>query len=219
MAIHGPSKSGKTYTALCLACMLAKDKPPVVIDAEAGRSRQYAGLTAKCEGADGLVLAFDVGKLSSHSPQNYQTAIQCAADAGYGVLVVDGISQAYETLLEDVERLTSRKYHGNSFRAWGEAGPIWKRMIANIIDYPGHVIVTMRTKTKYEVEMVNGKARPKKVGTAPIVRDGTEYEFDHLLAMDAATGTLDSRSAAMDGRGQKIYEKPGRKLLADIMGE
>ena len=221
LAIHGPSKSGKTYTALCVACMLAQRRKcrPAVIDSEQGRARLYAGSKAVCEGAGDLVLDFDLLPLIHFEPENYSRAIKLAADAGYKVLVIDGLSQAWETLLETIEGLTQAKYRGNSFRAWGEGTPIYRRLMASILDFSGDVVVTMRSKTTYEVETVDGKAKPKKVGLQPVMRDSAEYEFDHVLAMDGACGTLDSRSAALAGKVQRTYSTPGRQFLAAILGE
>ncbi len=41
----------------------------------------------------------------------------------------------------------------------------------------------MRAKTEYVIQEVNGKQVPKKIGMAPIQRDGVEYEFDVVADM------------------------------------
>ena len=58
-------------------------------------------------------------------------------------------------------------------------------MIEAILGYPGHVIVTMRTKTAYEITKTdNGKTVPVKIGLQPEQRNGIEYEFDVVGDMD-----------------------------------
>jgi hypothetical protein len=68
---------------------------------------------------------------------------------------------------------------------WKEFSPIERAMIDRMIASPCHIICTMRTKTEY-VEEVNaqGKKVRKKVGLAPVQRQGLEFEFDLVAYMD-----------------------------------
>jgi hypothetical protein len=75
------------------------------------------------------------------------------------------------------------------------------------------VIVTMRSKTEYVmVEEVNRQGKtvqvPRKIGLAPIQRDGMEYEFDLYGRMDQSNQIQISKSrcSAMSGR---TSDKPG----------
>ena len=48
-----------------------------------------------------------------------------------------------------------------------------------------HVIVCLRSKMEYILEQNDkGKHIPKKVGMAPIMRDGVEYEFTTVFDLD-----------------------------------
>ena len=80
------------------------------------------------------------------------------------------------------------------------------------------VIGTIRTKTADEiVEDDRGKKAPKKIGLAPVQRQGLEYEFTVVLDLDAdshiATASKD-RTGLFDGRHFVITAATGRELAA-----
>lgn len=135
LALDGPSKSGKTMTALRLAHLLGKKT--CVIDAENGTSELYAGLIY-----DDVPLTFDVSLLRTSSPDDYTAAISAVAAAGYDVLIVDGISPAWggaEGMLAQHDRVGGK----SSWADWLKVNPMQSRMIGAIQTYPGHVICTM----------------------------------------------------------------------------
>lgn len=175
IALVGPSGSGKTYTALVLASGLGERI--AVIDTERGSASKYAS-----------VVPFDALDLDVHSPQEYVQAIADAAREGYEVLVIDSLSHAWngrEGALEQVDRAASRSRSGNSFTAWRDVTPLHNQLVDAILRFPGHVIVTMRATTAYELQEGNGgKKTPVKIGMKPIQRDGIEYEFDIVADMD-----------------------------------
>jgi hypothetical protein len=43
-----------------------------------------------------------------------------------------------------------------------------------------HILASMRAKTEWVLDRDDqtGKSTPRKVGLAPVMRDGIEYEFD-----------------------------------------
>ena len=90
-----------------------------------------------------------------------------AGRAGYDVLIIDSVSHAWQELLEEVDRLAYQKYRGNTFAAWKDGTPKQKRFINAILQYPGHVIVTMRSKTEWGIETRDGKNDPVRNGTVP----------------------------------------------------
>jgi len=202
MALAGPSGSGKTFTALTLAHTLAGDKGVAIIDTERGSASKYADVFP----------AFDVVELDNFNPTHYIEAINAAAHAGYGVLVIDSLSHAWNGqggLLEIVEAIAKRSKSNNTFNAWGEATPLQNRLIDAITRAPMHVICTMRTKTEYVVEVnQHGKSVPRKVGTAPIQRADVEYEFDVYADMDIDNTMIvhKSRCSALAGA---VISKPG----------
>ena len=81
-----------------------------------------------------------------------------AAKSGYGVLVIDSLSHAWRELTEEVDRITQSSANKNSLMAWGKVSPKQKRLVEALLNYPGHVIATMRSKTEWVIgEGKNGK--------------------------------------------------------------
>ncbi len=207
LALIGPSGSGKTYTALTLAGALGKKT--ALIDTERGSASKYADL-----------FDFEVCDLETFSPENYIRTIVEAGQGGYDTLVIDSLSHAWMGkggALEMVDQEAKRSKSNNTFTAWREVTPWHNRLVDTILQCPCHVIVTMRAKTEYAMETVNGKSVPRKVGLAPIQRDGMEYEFDVVADMDLDLNFIVSktRCSALVGA---IVNKPtadlGKTLLA-----
>lgn len=170
LALYGPSGSGKTYTALTIAQALGK--PVAVIDTERGSASKYAGDVAE----------FDVMELTSFEPAKYIAALKEAAGASYPTVVIDSLSHAW---MGKGGLLDQADAKGGRFDAWKQLTPQQHSLIDAILAYPGDVIVTMRTKTEYIVEKdERGKSAPRKVGTAPVQKDGVEYEFDVAASLD-----------------------------------
>ncbi len=205
MALAGPSGSGKTYTSLILASSLAGDKGIIVIDTERGSAAKYADL-----------FTFDTIELDTFSPENYIDAIHVAEQAGYDVLIIDSLSHEWNGaggMLEIVDTIAKRNKAGNTFTAWGEATPRHNRLVDAITRANMHVIVTMRSKQDYVIEKDErtGKSIPRKVGMAPIQRDGFEYETDVFCDLDMENTLIvqKSRCPALSGA---VIAKPDAKV-------
>jgi AAA domain-containing protein len=177
VALAGPSGSGKTWTSLVLATVLAEGGRFGVIDTERGSASKYAG-----------PFTFDRLNLYTYDPRDLVKALAASASAGHAAVMIDSLSRFWGGtggMLEIVDNAAKRSYGGNSFGGWKEARPIENDMIEAILGYPGHVIVTMRTKTAYEITKTdNGKTVPVKIGLQPEQRNGIEYEFDVVADMD-----------------------------------
>jgi hypothetical protein len=205
LAIFGPSGSGKTFTGLRLATGLGGSV--AVIDTERGSASKYADR-----------FNFDVLDLPRKDINTYCEAIAAAGQAGYAVLVIDSLTHAWHELLEEVDKLASAKYRGNTWSAWSEGTPKQRRLVNTILDFPGHVIATMRTKTEWTVEETDrGKTKPIRVGLAPEQGKGIEYEFDLLMEINVAhIGTVikDRTGKYQDQTIDKPGEELGRELAA-----
>lgn len=202
MAIIGPSGSGKTYTALTIASHLGQRV--ALIDTERGSASKYAGQ-----------FAFDVLELETFDPRVYVQGIRDAGGAGYDVLVIDSLSHAWagkDGALEQVDKAKARTQSGNSFAAWRDVTPMHNALVDAILQCPCHVIATMRAKTEYVLE-TDGRGRqvPRKVGMAPVQRDGVEYEFDVVADMDLDHNLIVSktRCPALDAA---VVNKPGEDV-------
>ena len=102
----------------------------------------------------------------------------------------------------------------NSYTAWDEAGKMQNTLINSLLSLPCHVIVTLRTKTAYTMEVNDrGKNVPVKIGLAPIQRENTEYEFDIVLNLDRqhyATASKDT--TFLDDFNAPITPEIGAKI-------
>lgn len=207
MALYGPSGSGKTFTALAIAVELLRlMKLPgriAVVDSERGSASKYADK-----------FDFDVNELDSYAPETYRKAIRDAKDAGYSILVIDSLSHAWVGAggVLDIVDDASVKLRGNSHAAWKEGTPEYRNLVDAVLQSDMHVIVTMRSKTEWDMNAKgdNGKKTPTKIGTAPVMRDGIEYEFDVTGALDVEHNLVidKSRCEALDG---KVFKKPSEE--------
>lgn len=208
LAIIGPAGGGKTYTALALAQGLGHRI--AVIDTEHGSASKYAD---KFE--------FDVLELESFEPKTYVDALAAAVAEGYGVVIIDSLSHAWmgkNGALEQVDRKAAAGGRGNSFDAWRSVTPQHNSLVEAMLRCDAHLLVTMRTKTEYVIEEDSrGKKSPRKVGLAPVQRDGLEYEFDVVLDVNAdhvATVSKTRCSAIAD----QAFDRPGLELSRVLKG-
>lgn len=214
MAIDGPSGSGKTLTALRTASGLGSKI--AVIDTEHRSASKYLGDTY-----DDKPLQFDVCELTGgqYSPSTYTAAIKAAGAAGYDVLVIDSLTHAWDGAggaLDIVDR-KSAGGGGNNFTAWRDVTPMHREMIDAILACPAHVIVTMRSKMEYAMEPDpnTGKTTVRKIGMAPIQRQGTEYEFDVVADMDLEHVLSISKTRCPFIDGQRVV-KPGASFVEPL---
>lgn len=208
-AVFGPSGGGKTFSCLRIARGLAGDGTVAVIDTERGSASKYSDR-----------FDFDVLELTDQTVAGYVEAIKQAH--GYDVLVVDSLSHGWQSLLEEVEKLAKAKYRGNTWSAWSEGTPLQRKLVNAILDFPGHVLATIRCKTEWTtVEDGRGKKVPQRIGMAPEQGKGIEYEFDILLEISTehiANVIKDRTGKFQDRLIEKPDEEFGRQLalwLAD----
>jgi hypothetical protein len=189
IAFAGPSGSGKTYTALVTARALAGTGQIAVIDTERESAKLYAD-----------EFTFNTLNMHTYDPRDLVRALGAAGAAGHAVVVVDSLSHFWMGqggMLEQVDNAAKRSYGGNSFGGWKEARPMERQLIDALLAYPGHVIVTMRTKTEWVVqENDRGRKEPKKIGTKPEQREGIEYEFTIVGDIDLEHTLIISKSRA-----------------------
>lgn len=208
LGIIGPAGSGKTYTALRVArALVGAEGRIALIDTEHGSASKYADLTD-----------FDTLSLESYHPERYIDAIHAAEAAGYDVVIIDSLSHAWsgkDGALELVDRAAARAKSSNSYVAWRDVTPLHNRLVDTILGARLHVIATMRSKTEYVLETVNGKQVPRKVGMAPIQRDGMEYEFDVTgdIDLDHKLAITKTRCAVLDG---VVVDRPGEEFAETL---
>ncbi len=208
MALIGVAGSGKTYTALNIAKHLGG--PVAVVDTERGSASKYSDQ-----------FEFDVLELETFSPQTYVEAIQAAEEAGYNVLIIDSMSHAWtgkEGALDQVTRATKRSQSGNTFAAWRDVTPLHNMLIDTILSSRVHVIATMRAKTEYvqEKNEKTGKTTVRKIGLAPVQRDGLEYEFDVVADLDQDNNLIIGKTRCTAVAGM-VIPKAGKEIAQKLV--
>jgi len=205
--IDGPSGAGKTKGALLIAKGLGGRT--AMLDTEHGSGSLYAD-----------IMDYDVAELGPpFSPENYVKAIKAAEEAGYATLIIDSITHEWTGaggLLESVDLAGGGP--GGKFKAWAAATPRHNAFIDAILRSSINIICTVRSKQDFAlVEKDGGGKEVKKLGMAPITRDGMEYEFtcvlDVSLDRHVATSNKD-RTGLFDSQHFVITEDTGKKLKA-----
>lgn len=201
--LAGPSGSGKTWTALAIAT--AMGQRVAVIDTEHHSASKYADR-----------FSFDEMNLDKPTIKGYEDAIRAACAEKYDVLVIDSLTHAWLAAQQMVDDTAVRMKSANSYMAWGTVTPVWNQLLRTIITTNLHIIGTCRSKVDYVIESVNGKQVPRKIGMAPIMRDGCEYEFDVSAEMDLDHRMIigKTRCPELDGI---VLEKPGADVAEVLL--
>ena len=201
LALFGVSGSGKTYSALRLAKGLGGSI--AVIDTENHTACKYSDR-----------FDFDVCECEKASINNIVNLLNDASD--YDVLIIDSLTHAWDELLDEVNRIAKTKFGGNSWSAWSEGTPKQRAFIKSLLDFKGHLIVTMRSETSWEVtENDKGKKVPVRIGTAPKQGKSIEYEFDMLMQLSQEHSALvlkDRTGKYQDECIDLIDEELGKQL-------
>jgi hypothetical protein len=206
LGISAPSGAGKTYGALQLAFGIGGKIG--LIDSENGSGDLYAHLGD-----------YDIIQIQApYTVKKYSAAVKAFEDAGYDVIIIDSLTHAWAGdggLLDKQGKLAD--LGGNSYTAWRQVTPDHNALVEAMLQSPCHIIATMRSKTEYVLEEnEKGKKTPKKVGMAPVQREGMEYEFTVMLDIDSkhvASASKD-RTGLFDDVYFKLTTDTGKKLLA-----
>lgn len=207
LGIAAPSGAGKTYSALLLAFGLGGKVG--VIDTEHGSADLYAHL------GEYDIIAIE----APYTVPKYLQAIKAFESAGYTTIIIDSLSHAWagDGGLLDKQGKIADSGKANGFAAWRTITPEHNALVEAMLKSPCHIIATMRAKQEYVLETNDrGKQTPKKVGMAPVQRDGMEYEFTVMLDIDmnhTASASKD-RTSLFDGRYFKVSKETGGELLA-----
>lgn len=186
IAIQGPAGCGKTKTALRLAEGLAKNGVVALADTERGSAKKYAPVPGR---PDLGGHRFKHVEMDTHDPRHLIDLVRQAEEIGVEVLIIDSYSHFWNGkggLLEIVETAGAKAGSGGTFGGWRTGNPIEQQMLDAILNFRGHLIVTMRTKGDYVIE---GK-KVTKVGVKAVQREGAEYEFDVVMDMIEGTATV-----------------------------
>lgn len=205
LAITGPSGSGKTFSALRLATGLSDHGKIALIDTENESASLYAS-------------DFDFDVTNVEAPYEINKLVnptKYVLNNDYDVLIVDSASHFWDGVLEYKNSLDKRG--GNSFANWNTANEHYKLMLRAILFSKIHVIVCMRSKMEYVLqENEKGKHVPQKIGMAPVMRDGVEYEFTTVFDLDTSHQAQVSkdRTQMFSDRIFQIKEETGKQIIS-----
>ncbi len=189
LGIVGPSGSGKTYSALLIASGLG-DRV-AVIDTEHNSAALYADK-----------FNFEVAPLDPpYTPDRYISLLREAEESGYNVIILDSITHAWAGeggLLDIHDKVSQASTSKNTYMAWRTVTPMHNKFIEAMLSSPCHLIATIRAKQDYAlITDNNGKTQVRKLGLAPIQREGMDYEFTTVFDISVehvATASKDRTS-------------------------
>jgi hypothetical protein len=143
--------------------------PVCLIDTERGSGDLYANL-------------YDYSVISLEPPFKPDVlieAIHAAEKAGFSVIIIDSLSHFWSDeggILDQADKM--QNLGKNRFTLWADLTPQHRRLVNALLNSLKHIIGTMRSKQEYAMETDDkGKASVKKLGLAPVQREGMEYEF------------------------------------------
>ena len=179
-ALAGPSKCGKTFSALRLAVGMAQGGKIAMINTEGPRGHQYA--------ESFTYDACDFGE--PFSMKRYEEAIKFVAESNPAVLIIDSMSHSHEGLggLLDQHEKELDRMAGSDFRkrdrmtwaAWVKPKADEASMINTMIQQKFHIILNFRGKEK--IRIVKGK-EPVDLGWRPIASDRIHFETAFTLIL------------------------------------
>lgn len=177
LGLAGASGAGKTMSSLKLARGLVGDTGKILlIDTERGSGDLYAHL-----------FAYDIITLMPpYKPQVYADAIKAGVEANYDVIIIDSLSHAWSDEGGLLDQADKKRSGGNGFTVWAELTPQHRMLVNSMLNAPCHIIATVRSKQDYAMEKdeKTGKTSVKKLGLAPVQREGMEYEFTTFIDID-----------------------------------
>jgi hypothetical protein len=228
LGMASPSGGGKTMGALLIAYGLMKEKYPklsdaelwakiAIIDSEAGSGELYVGVEVKESRL--IIGSYNAITLTPpFEPDKYSDAIHLCAENGIEVVIIDSTTHLWigqGGALQQQGDIAKRT--GNSWTAWRDVTPQLNRFVDAMLQTDVHIIATMRSKMEHVQEKdSNGKTIIRKVGMAPVQKDGMEYEFTAFIDIDAehqAFGSKDRSGGIIDQKYFLITPQVGRDFM------
>lgn len=179
IGIAGPTKSGKTYSALRLATGLARSGQIAMMNAEGPRGHQYADtfkyLTTELE--------------APFRPAKYTEALKAAAELSPAVVIVDsashmhdgpgGILEWHEEILDRMTGTDQAKRQRATFAAWVDPKAAENQFIYQMLSMKIPVILCLRAKEKIKI----AKGQVIDLGWQPIVGERVAFETIFTLML------------------------------------
>jgi len=217
IGLAGPTKSGKTMSALRLAVGLANGGAIAMINTEGMRGHQYADKFQ--------YVACEIG--APYRPDEYTQALKAAAAINPAVIIIDsashmhdgpgGILEWHEEILDRMAGQDRAKRDRCTFTAWVQPKASENQFIYAMLDTKCTVILSLRAKEK--IKIVKGQ-EPIDLGWQPIVGERVAFETIFTLTLpphsngvpDLAVSQMREPFDAMIPKGKQLDEALGRKL-------
>ena len=223
IGIGGPTKSGKTYSALRMATGLADGGTIAMINAEGLRGHQYADRFkyVTCD----LAPPF--------RPTHYTEALAAAAAIRPAVIIIDSASHMHdgpggvlEWHEEELDRMVGdddKRREKATFAAWVKPKATENQFIYEMLGMKIPVILCLRAKEK--IKLVTGRP-PVDLGWQPIVGERVAFETLFTLMLppfsggvpDLAISFMREPFDALVPQGRPIDETLGKALAAWAKG-
>ena len=215
IGIAGPTKGGKTYSALLLAQGLTKrsGKPIVMINAgEGAKGHQYADQID--------YLTADL--VPPYSPKRYTEHLKAALDVDPGVVIIDSATHMHEGTggvldyhEQELDRLAgddrSRREKMN-FAAWAKPKQEESQFIYALLEAGCHVVLCFRSKEK--IKLKGGKVID--LGWQPIASDRLTFETAFTLMLPPRCKGVPDLSLSDLRSPYDEMIKPGQAISADL---
>lgn len=217
VGIAGPTKSGKTYSAMRMADGLANGGTIAMINAEGKRGHQYAERFK--------YVAYDID--APFSAARYTEALLAAKEIKPAVLIIDsgshmhdgpgGILDQHESELDRMAGDDWKKRDRVNFAAWKKPKQDENEFIYTLLSMNCPVIICFRAKEK--IKIVPGKD-PIDLGWRPIASDRISFETIFTVMLppfskgvpDLSISEMREPFDDMVKRGQQIDENLGKTL-------
>lgn len=217
VGVSGPTKSGKTMSALRLATGIANGKDVVMINAEGARGHQYADKFK--------YLACDI--TMPYSPERFTEILTEAGKLKPGCIIIDSASHMHDGpggLLEyhasELDRMAGQDYKKRdkcNFTAWIKPKGAENKFIYTMLGMDTPIILCFRAKEKLKI--VPGK-EPVDLGWQPIAGERITFETIFTVVLpphskgvpDLSISEMREPFDTMIPKGKPIDEDLGRKL-------
>ena len=223
IGIAGPTKSGKTYSALRLARGLAQGGVVAMINAEGMRGHQYADKFT--------YITCDL--TAPYRPSTYTEALKAAQKLRPAVVIIDSVSHMHdgpggvlEWHEEELDRMAGSDFQKRdkcNMSAWIKPKADENKFIYQMLSMQCPVILCLRAKEK--VKIVTGKPIID-LGWQPIVGERVAFETIFTLMLpphskgvpDLSISDMREPFDELVPRGKPIDESLGTALAKWAMG-
>ena len=228
LGLAGPSRSGKTKSALRIARGMVGGENRKIF----GINTEPGGMTLYADDFSGFMCA-ELGP--PFSPSRYREAMESAVKADAGVAIVDSMSHEHDgeggiLSMHDAElqRMAGNDYAKRermTFSAWIKPKAQHNEFVQFVLRCPIPVIYCFRAREKLKlVKDQEGKIKPVPQGYQPIVAADFEYEMHSLILLgENSKGIPDLKAQATglrqpvdqflaEAQGKSLDEKFGERL-------